>query len=146
MTACFPNLRPTLLTLLMLVAALPSPAAPVITITTPTNGTVLTAPATFTVRASVSGGGNNVSQVEFFNGTNSLGVDNNNPYRMDVTGLSAGTYVLSAVLTDMVGDKSTNSVTIIVNALPAVSITSPSDGSGLISPATFALQATASDS
>src|SRR5438093_3222111 len=146
MTACFPNLRPTLLTLLMLVAALPSPAAPVITITTPTNGTVLTAPATFTVRASVSGGGNNVSQVEFFNGTNSLGVDNNNPYRMDVTDLPAGTYVLLAVLTDMVGDKSTNSVTIIVNALPAVSITSPSDGSGLISPATFALQATASDS
>jgi len=116
-----------------------------VTITAPTNGAVLTAPATFTVRASVSGGGNNVTQVEFFNGTNSLGVDNNNPYRMDVNDLPPGTYELSAVLTDNIGDKSTNRVTIIVNALPSVSVTSPSDDSGLISPATFALQATASD-
>jgi len=145
MIACSLKLRLALFTVLMSMAALSSSAAPVITITTPTNGTVLTAPASFTVRASVSGGGNNVSQVEFFNGTNSLGVDNNNPYRMDVNDLPAGTYVLSAVLTDTIGDKSTNSVTIIVNALPAVSITNPSDGAGLISPATFALQASASD-
>jgi hypothetical protein len=37
-----------------------------------TNGTVLSAPATFDLRASVAGGGNNVAQIEFLNGTNSL--------------------------------------------------------------------------
>src|SRR4030095_16311624 len=126
-TSCL-NPRLAVLALLMSMAVLSSPAAPVVTITSPIDGAVLAAPASFAIRASVSGGGNNVSQVEFFNGTNSLGVDNNNPYRMDVNDLPAGTYELSAVLTDTIGDKSTNSVTIIVNALPTVSITSPTNG------------------
>ncbi len=121
-------------------------ATPPVTITTPTNGAVLTAPASFTVRASVSGGGNSVSQIEFFEGTNSLGVDTGNPYRVDVNNLPAGAYALSAILTDTVGGTSTNSVSIIVNELPSLAITNPADGSGLIAPATFALQATASDS
>jgi hypothetical protein len=120
-------------------------AAPPVTITSPTDGTVLTAPASFTVRASVSNGGNNVSQIEFFEGTNSLGVDMGNPYRLDVNNLPAGSYTLSAILTDTIGDKSTNSVSIIVNELPSLTITNPADRAGLIAPATFALQATASD-
>ena len=126
----------------------PGLAAPIatVTITTPTNGTVLSAPATFDLRASVAGGGNNVSQVEFLNGTNSLGVDSNNPFRHTVSNLPAGTYHLWAVLTDNLGGKSSNSVTLVVNALPLVSITNPADGSGLIAPATFALSADASDS
>ncbi|HXJ74839.1 MAG TPA: Ig-like domain-containing protein, partial [Candidatus Dormibacteraeota bacterium] len=124
-----------------------SPAAtPLITITSPTNGTVLSAPATFDIRASVAGGGNNVSQVEFLNGTNSLGIDTNNPFRITVNSLGAGTYVLWAVLTDNGGGKSSNSVTLIVNALPSISITAPADGSGLLAPATFALNADAFDS
>jgi chitinase len=65
--------------------------APPVTITAPTTDSVLTAPASFTLRASVSGGGNNVSQIEFFEGTNSLGVDTDNPYRLDVNNLPAGT-------------------------------------------------------
>jgi Bacterial Ig domain/Divergent InlB B-repeat domain len=121
-------------------------AAPIVTITAPTNGAVFAAPASFTVRTSVSGGGNNVRQIEFFNGTNSLGVDIDNPYRMEMSDLPAGTYLLSAVLTDTAGGSSTNSVTIIVNALPGVAITNPADDSGLLAPATFVLQATASDS
>src|SRR5688572_7365919 len=120
-------------------------AAPPVTITSPTNGTVLAAPASFALRASVSGGGNSVSQIEFFAGTNSLGVDVANPYRMDVTDLPAGNYTLSTILTDNIGDKSTNSVNIIVNELPSITITNPADGSGLIAPAAFTLQATASD-
>lgn len=120
-------------------------AAPPVTITAPTSGAVLTAPASFTVRASVSGGGNTVAQIEFFEGTNSLGVDTTNPYRVDVNNLPAGDYTLSAVLTDNVGDTSSNSVSIIVNELPSISITNPADGAGLIAPATFVLQATASD-
>jgi len=120
-------------------------AAPIVTITSPTTGSILTAPASFTLRASVSGGGNNVSQIEFFEGNNSLGLDASNPYRVEVTNLPAGTYTLTAILTDNIGDKSTNSISIIVNELPSVAITNPVDGAGLISPASFALEATAAD-
>jgi uncharacterized repeat protein (TIGR02543 family) len=122
-----------------------SAAAPPVTITAPTTDSVFTAPASFTIRASVSGGGNNVSQIEFFEGANSLGVVTGNPYRLDVNNLPAGTYILLAILTDNVGGKSSNSVRIIVNELPSLSITNPSDGDGLIAPATFMLQAMASD-
>src|SRR5689334_21775736 len=120
-------------------------AAPSVTISSPTNGAVLTAPASFTIRASVAGGGNSVSQIEFFEGTNSLGVDTDNPYRMDVSGLAAGSYTLRAVLTDNSGNQSSNSVDLVVNELPAVVITDPADNAGLIAPATFLLQAAATD-
>jgi hypothetical protein len=46
-------------------------------------------------------------------------------------------------LTDNLGDHSTNSVTIIVNELPAVAISAPADGSGFIAPATFTVSASA---
>jgi len=98
--------------------AFPSLAAPLITITAPVDGTILSAPATFDIRASVAGGGNNVTQVEFLNGTNSLGIDPNNPYRITVNNLAGGTYVLWAILTDNLGGQSSNSVTLIVNELP----------------------------
>jgi hypothetical protein len=119
--------------------------APLVTITSPTNGAVLSAPASFTIRTSVENGGNAVSQIEFFTNGVSVAVDTTNPYRVDITDLAGGNYTLTAVLTDTLGDKSTNSVSIFVNELPAISITTPVDGSGLIAPATFLLAATASD-
>jgi hypothetical protein len=84
--------------------------------------------------------------VEFLNGTNSLGLDANSPYRITVNNLAGGTYVLWAILTDNLGGQSSNSVTLIVNELPTVSITAPADDSGLLTPATFTLSANASDS
>jgi hypothetical protein len=120
-------------------------AAPIVTITSPTTGSILTAPASFTLRASVSGGGNAVNQIEFFQDNSSLGVDMSNPYRVEVNNLPGGTYTFTAILTDNVGGTSTNSVDITVNELPSVVITSPADGVGLIGPASFTLAADASD-
>jgi hypothetical protein len=120
-------------------------AAPAVTISSPTTGSILTAPASFTIRASVSGGGNDVSQIEFFQDASSLAVDTSNPYRVDVNDLPAGTYTFTAILTDTLGGTSTNSVSIIVNELPTVAITSPADGSGLLAPASFTLEAMATD-
>lgn len=139
------SLLPVLLTVLGAVKVTPVAAAPLVTITSPTTGSVLTEPASFTLRASVSGGGNNVTQIEFFQDASSLGVDTSNPYRMDVVNLPGGTYTFTAILTDNVGGTSTNSVTITVNELPNVTITSPADGAGLLAPASFTLAADASD-
>jgi hypothetical protein len=120
-------------------------AAPVVTLTSPTTGSILTAPASFTLRASVADGGNDVSQIEFFQDSTSLGVDTSNPYRIEVNNLPGGTYTFTAILTDNAAGTSTNSVSIIVNELPTVAITNPADGAGLIAPASFALEATAAD-
>jgi hypothetical protein len=138
-------LLPVLLALFFSVAGTAVAAVPIVTITSPTNGAVLTAPASFTIRTSISGGGNDVAQVEFFQGANSLFVDTDNPYRVDVDNLAAGNYTFTAILRDNNGETSTNSVSIVVNELPSVSITNPIDGAGLLVPASFLLEATASD-
>ena len=116
-----------------------------VTIVSPTNGTVLSPPASISIRTAISGGGK-PRQVEFFINGVSRAVDTKKPYRLDVTGLAAGSYTLTAVLTDTVGGKSTNSVTITVNERPGISITAPTNGAVFLAPATFSLAATASDS
>ncbi len=119
---------------------------PLVQITSPTNGTVLTAPASFTVSASASDSDGTINQVEFFNGSTSLGVDSSSPYSVSVSSLAAGNYTLSAVATDNSGAKATNSVSIIVNNPPTASITSPTNGASFAAPATITIAATASDS
>jgi len=56
-----------------------------------------------------------VTQVEFFNDSASLDIDTTNPYGVPVNNLAAGTYTLSAVATDNLGAKATNSVRLTVN-------------------------------
>jgi hypothetical protein len=83
---------------------------PSVTVVNPTNHTVLNAPASFTFSANASDGDGSVSQVEFFNGSTSLGIDNTSGYSVPVNNLAPGTYTLSAVATDNTGAKATNSV------------------------------------
>ena len=116
---------------------------PVVTITSPPDGIVLTAPANFTLAATASDG--TVSQVEFFQGTTSLAVDTTSPYSVAVSSLAAGRYTLSAVATDNLGAKGTNSVSIVVNALPNVSITTPTNGQSFLGPAIITIAASATD-
>jgi len=129
----------------------PGNVAPAVSITNPVNNAVFTAPATFTLEASASDSNGSVTQVEFFNGAAPLGADTTSPYSAVVNELSAGTYTLSAIATDNEGAKSTNSITITVNDMPAnhpptIAITNPADGGVFAAPATFSLEATASDS
>ncbi|HXI54287.1 MAG TPA: Ig-like domain-containing protein [Candidatus Saccharimonadales bacterium] len=129
-----------------LVGGTPPPnSPPVITITTPTNGTVFTAPASFSLGATASDGDGSVSQVQFFNGGTSLSVDTTSPYSVAVSSLAAGSYTLSAVATDNQGAKATNSVGIVVNNPPTAAITSPANGASFIAPANITLAATAND-
>src|SRR5207247_4827757 len=82
------------------IAVNPANVSPSVTIISPTNGAVLIAPATFTVQATASDSDGSVAQVQFFNGTTSLGIDTSSPYSASVNNLAAGAYTLSAVATD----------------------------------------------
>jgi hypothetical protein len=84
---------------------------------------VLNAPASFTFSANASDSDGSVSQVEFFNGTNSLGLDTTSAYSVPVNDLGAGTYMLSAVATDNNGAKATNRVQLVVNAILLAPVT-----------------------
>ena len=101
----------------------PGNAAPTITITNPVNNAVFTAPATFTLEASASDNDGSVAQVEFLNGTISIGVDNAVPYAVTVSDLAAGNYTLSAIATDDLGAKATNSISIVVTNAPLEPVT-----------------------
>jgi plastocyanin len=73
---------------------------PTITINSPPDNSVFSAPASFTLAANASDPDGTVSQVEFFRGSTSLGIDTTSPYSVSVSNLAAGTYTLSAVATD----------------------------------------------
>ena len=91
---------------------------PIVAITNPVNNATFTAPASFTIGASASDSDGTISQLQFFNGANSLGIDNSSPYSANVSSLGAGSYTLSAVATDNSGGKATNSITVTVKDPP----------------------------
>ncbi len=119
---------------------------PTVAITSPADGAIFNAPASFTIMATASDTDGSVTQVEFFRGASSIGIDAISPYTATLNDLAAGTYRISAVATDNAGAKATNSITITVNALPVVKITNPTDGLVVAAPASITVQADASDS
>src|SRR5207245_1910376 len=124
----------------------PANVSPSVTIISPTIGAVLIAPATFTVQATASDSDGSVAQVQFFNGTISLGIDSTSPYSASVNNLAAGPYTLSAVATDNLGATATNSVNIVVDAPPTVSVSSPTNNASFTAGDNVTLQANANDS
>lgn len=92
------------------VQAAPTNAPPSVAITSPTNGTVLSAPWTGAIRANASDTDDSVSRVQFFAGTSSLGIVSNPPasLSLQVTNLAAGSYTLKAVATDSRGATNTS--------------------------------------
>ena len=125
----------------------PANVPPTITLISPTNGVVINAPANFTLTATASDSDDSISQVQFFKGATSVGIVHTNisPYSVSVSNLAAGAYVLSAVATDTCGGKATNSINLIVNDLPAVSITNPTNGATFAAPLTNTIQVMATD-
>ncbi len=119
---------------------------PTVSLTSPTNGTVLAVPAKFLVTADASDADGSVATVQFFAGTNSLGSVTVPPFQLQVTNLTAGVYSLSAVATDNLGATNTSSpVAITIDAPPTVRITSPGSGALFLSPASFTLKVAAAD-
>jgi hypothetical protein len=129
---------------------IPPNSPPSVSITNPVDGAVFLAPASFQLAASASDSDGTVTNVQFFEGTNSLSNVEVAPFITPISNLLAGDYSFSAVATDNGGLSATNTITVHVqippNSPPSVSITNPVDGAVFLAPASFQLAASASDS
>jgi YD repeat-containing protein len=119
---------------------------PSVAVTSPATGTVFTAPANITINATAADSDGTVSKVEFFEGSNKLGEDLSAPYSFNWTGVSAGTYSVTAKAIDNLGGISMSAaVAITVNAPPTISITGPTANTVVHSPVSVTITASASD-
>ena len=120
-------------------------------LTSPTNNAIFTAPATVPITATASDSDGTVTLVEFFQGTTKIGEDATAPYSLSWSNVTAGPYTLTAKATDSGGATTTSApiaitVTPAANLPPSVSLTSPANNATFTAPATVPLAATASDS
>jgi Bacterial Ig domain/Calcineurin-like phosphoesterase/Purple acid Phosphatase, N-terminal domain len=123
---------------------------PSVALTAPTSGSIVTAPAAFTLTASASDADGSIARVEFYQGSTLLATDTTAPYSYLWTGVAAGSYSLSARAYDNLGAMTTSAAASVTvnpapNQAPTVSLTSPAAGATATAPATINLAANASD-
>ncbi|USD31939.1 MULTISPECIES: Ig-like domain-containing protein [Vibrio] len=120
-------------------------APPAVTITSPSDNQILLAGSTVSFTADASDSDGTVSQVEFFAGSNSLGVVTQPPYTVSWTATQVGLNSLKAIATDNENNtgEATVSVTVSDQDL-VVALTSPTAGQtvGLGKSVQFAADAT----
>ncbi len=120
---------------------------PTVTLTSPANGAVYAGPASIGLAATASDSDGTVARVEFYSGSTLLFSDTTAPYAYTWTGVTPGTYALTARAVDNLGAAATSatvSVTV-TNTAPGVTLTSPANGATFAAPATISLAATATD-
>jgi hypothetical protein len=122
---------------------------PRVKLVSPYVGATYFAPATVGICAAASDPDGTVASVEFFAGTNSLGVVTNSigvtnhegiydQFCFTWNGVAKGAYILTAVATDNGGAKATSApipITVLPPPPPSVKITSPCDGESFPAPA-----------
>jgi hypothetical protein len=141
----------------------PTNTAPVVDIVTPRDGSMFLAPADIHICAMSAYFTDTVASVEFFAGTNILGVVTNSPIGLGGrehcrehgsyhcliwTNVPPGTYVLTATATDLGGNTVTSAVvdiSVVTNFPPRVCITKPHDGATILGPTNINICATAFD-
>jgi hypothetical protein len=95
-----------------------------VTITDPANNASFTAPATVPITAVPSGGAGSYD-VEFFVGADSIGDVFGAPYTIAAANLPAGTYTLTAIVTDYNFNQAANAINITVSNAPAIALSAP---------------------
>ncbi len=96
----------------------PPNVPPSVSITSPADGATFVSPASVTIQVAASDSDGTIAKVEFFDGSNSLGVDTTSPYSLAAT-LYPGTHTLGAVATDnAAGTTIAGTVTVTVNTVP----------------------------
>ncbi|MEJ2704059.1 MAG: PQQ-dependent sugar dehydrogenase [Sedimentisphaerales bacterium] len=99
-----------------------SNSPPTVSITSPADGATFISPAGVTIEAEAQNTAGSVTQVQFFDGSDSLGAVSASPFSETVT-LYAGSHRLTAVATNNLGESTTSApVTVDVNTVP---ITNP---------------------
>jgi len=89
----------------------PPPApnvAPTVTLTAPANNATFIAPATVLITANATDSDGSIAKVEFFNGNTKLGEAITTPYPFSWASVAAGTYSISAKVTDNQGQTATS--------------------------------------
>jgi hypothetical protein len=115
-------------------------------ITSPVANAIYNAPASITINTNVNDVDSSVNKVEFFQGSTKLGEDITAPYSFVWTNVAAGSYAITAKSTDNSGAIATSDiVNVTVNALPTVSITSPTDNAKFHTPTSITISADAAD-
>ena len=120
---------------------------PSVTLTNPANGAVFIAPATVMIGADASDPDGTVTNVQFFDGTNSLGNVAASPYAISAS-LAIGSHTLAAVATDNLGATNVSTpvtVTVLAFPPPGVSFITPTNGSIFTAPANIILAAAIAD-
>ncbi len=98
---------------------------PVVTITSPTNNTSYTPPASVNISATASETGGTLSKVEFYQGSTLLGTDTTSPYSYTWTNVAAGNYALTAKAYDTQNNSTTSSAVNIVVGDPCSGYCTP---------------------
>jgi plastocyanin len=119
--------------------------APTVSITNPATGALFVVPANVTIQATVTNGSGTVTNVQFLVGSSVLTNEAAVPFSVVTNNLAAGSYTLTAIVSDNLGATATNSVNITVDTPPAVTITNPLNNATLSAPADVNLQVSASD-
>lgn len=123
---------------------------PAVSLTSPANGAVFSAPASISMAANATDADGSVALVEFLQNGAVVGTTNVTPYAAMWNNVAAGSYSLAARATDnRAGVTMSAPVNVTVrppNSAPTVTLTAPSAGATFVAPATIPLGATASDS
>jgi hypothetical protein len=111
----------------------PPPPVPSVSITSPTNNSVFTAPATFSVTASATVSSGTVTNVTFFANATSLGSVTNSPFTVTANSLPVGSYALKAVATAAGISATSAVVNVTVSAPGTVTLSSSQVTNGVFS-------------
>jgi len=122
-----------------------APSVPVVSITSPLNGSTFIRGSTFNVTATASETNGTIAQVSFYNGTTLMQTVTTPPYTISWSNSSMNSYTLTAVATDAKGVSTTSGVVATTLATPAVAITSPANGSNLTAGSNVSVTASATE-
>ncbi|MDF2454622.1 MAG: large protein [Cytophagaceae bacterium] len=130
----------------------PTNQVPVVSLTSPANGTSALAPASFALTAAATDADGSIVKVEFYNGSTLLFTDNAAPYAYTWTNVASGSYTLTARATDNAGATTTSTASVVSvttstsgNQAPSVRITAPVNNGTYNSPAAVTIMVDASD-
>lgn len=99
----------------MMLSLLPKTTLPTVSITSPANQAIFTAPASINISANASVTSGSISSVKFYNGSTLLSTDNSAPYSYSWTNVVGGSYTIRAVATDNLGNLAKDSIKVKVN-------------------------------